>query len=166
MGPRFYELEGGRLRMTGKAPFKNLALDVDLNDIVPHFVRIRVVAFRFIRNCIMCIVAIVLLMSLLSHVVWIPSWVLVGGAVLLSSGFVRGIFKWSRPIELEQLNSQAGLPILEIWREKGQEREFDAFIEALREAVNTAHQNGMPNQSSEPTLSSVTPPAGQESRPR
>ena len=81
--------------MTGKAPFRTLSLDVDLKDIAPHCDRQRLVAFRFIRNGMMCICAIVLLASLLSHVQSIPTWGLVVGAGLLSSGFMREILKWS-----------------------------------------------------------------------
>jgi hypothetical protein len=150
MGPRRYEIDGGRLRMTGKAPFKTLALDVDLKDIAPHFDRQRVVAFRFIRNSIMCICAIVLLASLLSHVQSIPTWVLVGGAVLLSAGFMREILKWSRPIEVEPFRSHAGVTIFEVWREKGHEEAFDEFIQSLHAAVIANQERQAPNHTAEP----------------
>jgi hypothetical protein len=134
-GPRRYVIEGGRLRMTGKAPFKTLTLDVDLKDIAPHFDRQRLVAFRFIRNSMLCICAIVLLATLLSRIASIPTWALIGGALLLSSGFMREILKWSRPIEVEPFRSHAGVTVFEVWREKGYERAFDEFIESLHAAV-------------------------------
>jgi fucose 4-O-acetylase-like acetyltransferase len=121
--------------MTGKAQFKSVALDVDLKDIAPHFERQRIVAVRFIRNCVMCICVFILLAALLSRAPAIPLWVLIGIAVVPMIFFGREILKWSKPIELEHFRSQAGVTVFGVWREKGQEREFDAFIEALHTAI-------------------------------
>jgi len=145
--------------MTGEAPFKKLSLDVDLGDIAPHFQRLRFIGYRFIRNCMMCICAIVLLASLLSRFPAIPIWLVLGPAALLILGFLREMVKWCRPIEAETFRSHAGAVVFEVLREKGEESGFDAFIGALHAAITASQQSKQPNKAPEPTTGAVTPRA-------
>lgn len=132
--------------MTGKTPFKMLALDVNLKDIAPHFNRHRLIAFRFIRNSMMCICAVILLAAFLSQLLSIPTWILIVGAGFISFGFLREILKWSRPIEFEPFQNHIGDTVFEVWREKGHEKAFDEFIQSLHAAVIASQEKQTANQ--------------------
>ncbi len=155
-GRREFTLSGCRLRIVGKPGFVEFSQDFDLTEIVPHFQRVKCFEQRALRRGTIYLSVVALVALLMSSQTLIPRAIFGLLALIFASPGLGVLFRFSRPIEVEQFKSRAtGVVAFDIIREKKKAAEFDCFVTALRTAVLEAQTERIPNQSLVPTPGSV-----------
>jgi hypothetical protein len=106
------------------------------------------------------LVVIVALAWIVRRTLPVPPFWLGIGTLLFAIPFVHVLLRYLSPVDVEQFRSEKGALLFDVMYSKRHATEIDEFIAALHAAIKSEQ----PNQSTDPTPASGTPPAGQESR--
>ena len=143
---RTYHLNGKTLSIDRKVGRKVISDVIDLSSAAPHSTRARLMNAGAINRSLAGLVVIVALACI--------------GTLLFAIPFVHVLLRYLSPVDVEQFRSEKGALLFDVMYSKRHATEIDEFIAALHAAIKSEQ----PNQSTDPTPASGTPPAGQESR--
>jgi len=129
LGEVTFELDGSRLRVSGKRGFNKIELDVDLKNVSSHFERRKWRSFVMVAFPL----GIATITALLALLVPYPPVTLIAGMFTL--GFLWAAIRNAMPIELVTFRDRSGVPIFEVIKGERQEIEFEKFIADLTTAI-------------------------------